>query len=370
MKLRVTHYRILWAIAVCAVLVSGILFYSMSAPSLKSHHGTVKTAPVGEAFPSKIQEKTPAPEKQKEIISETPAKTEEEIAPPVETPQPPAPVVETPKPEQPAPVVETPKPAPVIKTPKSAPVAKTPAPQPAPVVVEPPKLQPPVIAEAPKPPPPVIVEAPKPPPAPVEQEAESSSVLSSGFHSYFINREVRSNNIGMFPRWTGMLSRYSAEAHTLDSVCGSQQHTPCKLKDWKDFLEGLRGDSLLDQLDEVNRFLNKYPYIDDIVNWGFDNYWETPYEFQRKSGNCKDYAIAKFMSLRALGVPDDIMRVVVLKDLNLGGVIHAVLVVSVGEKSYMLDNQIKQVVTTDKVYHYVPIYSINEEHWWQHFMTE
>ena len=202
---------------------------------------------------------------------------------------------------------------------------------------------------------------------PPEKQAASPP---RGFHSYFINREVRSDNIGMFPRWTGMLSRFYGEAQTFDSVCGPQKNSPCKLKEWKDFLEGLREAPIVEKLEEINRFLNKYPYVDDIVNWGFVNYWETPYEFQRKSGNCKDYAIAKFMSLRALGVPNDMMRITVLKDLNLGGIIHAVLVVSVGEKSYMLDNQIKQVVTTDKVYHYVPIYSINEEHWWQHFMLQ
>ncbi|MDD3370724.1 MAG: transglutaminase-like cysteine peptidase [Alphaproteobacteria bacterium] len=210
-------------------------------------------------------------------------------------------------------------------------------------------------------------EKPEKDPVPV---IDKKILLVTGRHTYFINREVRSNNIKMFPRWTGMLARYGAENHKLDSVCGPDRDTPCKLKEWKDFLEDLKDEPLMDKITEVNRYLNKYPYVDDIVNWGIVNYWETPYEFQRKSGNCKDYAIAKFMSLRAIGVPGDLMRIVVLRDLNLGGIIHAVLVVSVGEKNYILDNQIKQVISTDKVYHYVPIYSINEEHWWQHFMLE
>lgn len=188
--------------------------------------------------------------------------------------------------------------------------------------------------------------------------------------TYFVNHEVRSDNIAIFPRWTGMLSRFNKEARSLDTVCGAQTHTPCKLKAWQSFLDGLRKEPLLERLKGVNRYINTYPYVDDILNWGFDNYWETPYEFQRRSGNCKDYAIAKYMSLRALGVPADAMRVVVLKDLNLGGIIHAILVVSAGGKSYILDNQIKQVVSTDRVYHYVPIYSINENHWWQHFVLE
>ncbi|MDR3424759.1 MAG: transglutaminase-like cysteine peptidase [Alphaproteobacteria bacterium] len=217
------------------------------------------------------------------------------------------------------------------------------------------------------PPPPRQEEQGQKDPAPTAPKASTTRFI---FHSFFIDREKEFDNIQMFPRWIDMLSRYNAESHTLNAICGADPYSPCKLKDWKATLEGLRGKPLPEQLDAVDRFINAYPYVDDIVNWGFDNYWETPYEFQRKSGNCKDYAIAKFMSLRALGVPNSQMRVVVVRDLNLGGIIHAVLIVFIDEKGYILDNQIKQVMPADKIYHYVPIYSINERHWWQHFMLE
>lgn len=306
------------------------------------------------AVPAQIEEEKPKPE-------EVPPPVKEEPPPVViETPAPPVVVEPPPVKEEPPPVVEKPKvappvvkkqaPLPEIKKPKTEPKPEEPAPVPESV-----------------PSPPVVIEEPLPPLPEVKKPVRTMPKLRP---TYFVNREVISNDIEMFPRWTGMLSRYAAEAQTLEDVCGKPPHTPCKLKEWKDFLISIRDEPLLEKLRQVNRFLNKYPYIDDVVNWGFDNYWETPYEFQRKSGNCKDYAIAKFMSLRAIGVPNDMMRIVVLKDLNLGGIIHAILVVSDDEKSYILDNQIKQVVTTDKVYHYVPIYSINEEHWWQHFVLE
>ena len=60
-------------------------------------------------------------------------------------------------------------------------------------------------------------------------------------------------------------------------------------KEWKDFLENLRAAPLLEKLAEVNEYLNRYPYVDDIVNWGFDNYWETPYEFLARNGDCEDF---------------------------------------------------------------------------------
>ncbi len=193
---------------------------------------------------------------------------------------------------------------------------------------------------------------------------------AEALQSYFINNEIEANNIEMFPKWTEMLGHYNTESHQLDGVCGKQQYSTCKLKEWKEFVEGLRGKPRLAQMNAINRFVNKYPYIEDIVNWGVEDYWADVYEFQRKSGDCEDYAIAKFMSLRALGVPDDDMRIEVVQDLNLGGILHAVLIVFVDDDVYVLDNQIKQVVKAVDIYHYKPIYSINEEHWWQHIMIQ
>lgn len=193
---------------------------------------------------------------------------------------------------------------------------------------------------------------------------------AQAFQSYFINREVKADNIKMFPKWVDMLSRYDDASHKLDDICGEDQYSACKLKDWKDFLTDLRGKPLLEQMSAVNRFVNKYPYVEDIVNWGMEDYWETPYEFQLKNGDCEDYAIAKFMSLRALGISGDVLRVAIVRDLNLGGIIHAVLVVYVNGEAYVLDNQIKQVIPAIKIYHYVPVYSINEKHWWQQFVKQ
>jgi len=95
-----------------------------------------------------------------------------------------------------------------------------------------------------------------------------------------------------------------------------------------------------------------------------EDYWETPHEFIEISGDCEDYAISKYTSLRALGVPADKMRIIILQDLNLGGIVHAVLGIYVDGELLILDNQIKQVTSALKIYHYRPIYGINEDAWW------
>ncbi len=193
---------------------------------------------------------------------------------------------------------------------------------------------------------------------------------ASAFQSYFVNQEFRADTVAQFPKWTGMLARYNAEAHTLDQICGTQDYSPCRLKDWKDFLTRLQKAPLSAQAEAINGFVNAYPYIEDIVNWGVQDYWETPYEFQRKNGDCEDYAIAKYMSLRALGVSDDLMRITIVRDLHLGGIIHTILTLKLDDGVIMLDNQVTKTVPVLKVYHYVPVYSINEHHWWQYVIAQ
>jgi predicted transglutaminase-like cysteine proteinase len=55
----------------------------------------------------------------------------------------------------------------------------------------------------------------------------------------------------------------------------------------------------------------------------------------------------------------------VLRDLNLK-LAHAVLVVELNGRKYVLDNQIAATVPAEMIRHYQPIYSVNETHWWLH----
>ncbi|HZS81736.1 MAG TPA: transglutaminase-like cysteine peptidase [Stellaceae bacterium] len=176
----------------------------------------------------------------------------------------------------------------------------------------------------------------------------------------FGTNETRSSNIAPFPKWTDMLARHYAEERRGDPPCTPTRFVRCAVQDWLAFLTGERGKPRQSQLAEVNDFINRHPYVLDRIN-----YWETPREFAVHDGDCKDYAIAKYFSLRYLGWPENALRVVVVQDLNLR-VAHAVLAVYVGDQILILDNQVRQVVRAETIKHYRPYYSINESHWWLH----
>lgn len=185
------------------------------------------------------------------------------------------------------------------------------------------------------------------------------------FPGIFSTRTKQSSNIAMFPKWSGALSRYFNERQLADAPCTSTLFNQCHLKEWKDFLATLKGKSKLSQVRAVNAYMNRQRYFTDPRNYGVKDYWATPGQFFKRNGDCEDYAIAKFMSLRALGFTNKDMRIVVLQDMNLR-VGHAILVVHLDGQALVLDNQVRSVVRAETIRHYRPIYSINEHNWWLH----
>ena len=171
-------------------------------------------------------------------------------------------------------------------------------------------------------------------------------------------REFVANDIQKFPKWVGMLRRNSDEENHGDVPCSVQSlRGPCLIADWKDFIAHEQGRPRSAQLDDVNREMNAHLYRLNSY------YWETPREFLIQDGDCKDYAIAKYFTLRKLGWSDDDLRVVVLRDMNIQQD-HAILVAYSDGKTYSLDNQIPTVLPTEAIHHYWPYYAINESHWW------
>ena len=95
----------------------------------------------------------------------------------------------------------------------------------------------------------------------------------------------------------------------------------------------VRHDRFMVQLANVNNYFNYINYKPEMK--GMD-VWLTPAEFMSTRGDCEDYAIAKYLTLKALGVADDDMRITVFPD-PLGKSDHVVLVVRHGGKEFVLD---------------------------------
>ncbi|HNQ92329.1 MAG TPA: transglutaminase-like cysteine peptidase [Alphaproteobacteria bacterium] len=169
--------------------------------------------------------------------------------------------------------------------------------------------------------------------------------------------EKRSGDLSAFTKWRDMFDRFQR-----DVANGSNQGV---IQNWRNGLAQFRGQSLVDMANGVNDLMNKVHYIGDNRNWGRSDYWETPVEFMTRGGDCEDFAIAKYASLRALGVPESLLRVAIVKDLE-KGIPHAILIVYTEQGPMVLDNQIKRMTRASAISHYKPIFSINRSAWWVH----
>ena len=176
--------------------------------------------------------------------------------------------------------------------------------------------------------------------------------------------EIKKQNLNLFPQWLTVIERHILDLKDSGS-CLSSRINQCHLQQWQQFLQSIRHLPASQQIKQVNRYANEKIYILDIENYGVADYWATPLEFLTNNGDCEDYAIIKMLSLKWLGYDIDRMRVVVVQDTNLR-IAHAVMAVQNKNDILILDNQIEEVISHADIFHYVPVYSVNENHWWMH----
>lgn len=134
---------------------------------------------------------------------------------------------------------------------------------------------------------------------------------------------------------------------------------------WENFRAKAPANSKMELLRYVNSFWNTWPYIEDSANWRQEDYWEIPAEFLKKSGDCEDYSIIKYFTLKELGIPPETMRIVVVRD-TIRNFAHAVLVVYLNDDAFVLDNLSNSVLSHTRVRQYSPQYSVNEFGRWAH----
>jgi predicted transglutaminase-like cysteine proteinase len=196
----------------------------------------------------------------------------------------------------------------------------------------------------------------------LEGTAEAEASTAPGI---FDSIEVKKSDLKPFPKWTGALERFITEKAANEGNCVPSATNKCHYSTWTQMIVALGDKDIYTKVKGVNDLMNRAPYVVDNMNWGVKDYWATPGQFFAKFGDCEDYAIVKFLSLRALGIPSEIMRIVIVQDLNLK-VGHAIVSIDIDGRTYILDNQIKQVVEAASVRHYKPLFSLNEEAWWLH----
>ena len=166
------------------------------------------------------------------------------------------------------------------------------------------------------------------------------------------------------PKWQRVVAE-EEKARTFDGDLSGLMRPASVHTQWQQIVARLEGASDLEKAKAVSAFFNRWPYKTDMAVYKLADYWATPREFLKNSGDCEDYAIVKFYALLKLGVDPENMRIVALRD-SIRNFAHAILVLYTGGNAYVLDNLTTMVLTHEQYQHYVPQYSVNEVFRWAH----
>lgn len=124
------------------------------------------------------------------------------------------------------------------------------------------------------------------------------------------------------------------------------------------------------RLKAINTFFNRQIlYRDDREIWGAPDYWASPLETLNKGqGDCEDYAVGKYFSLLAAGVPGVKMRLVYVRA-QVAGLIQAHMVLAYypepNAEPLILDNLVTEIRPASRRPDLVPVFSFNAEGLWQ-----
>ncbi len=127
------------------------------------------------------------------------------------------------------------------------------------------------------------------------------------------------------------------------------------------------------RLQAINEFFNRHiVFRDDVDVWGQLDYWASPFEmFEKGEGDCEDFAVGKYFSLLATGMPAQKLRLVYVRAQmgGPGGAVQAHMVLAYyatpNAEPLILDNLITEVRPASRRPDLTPVFSFNGEGLWQ-----
>lgn len=160
---------------------------------------------------------------------------------------------------------------------------------------------------------------------------------------------------------------FELDKHILEQVTEKfGQKASARLLYWQEIVESAKNKTPKEQLDITNAFFNKVRFLSDLDHWQKEDYWATPLELlATNGGDCEDYSIAKYFTLRELGIPDEQLKITYVKAIQLNQA-HMVLAYypEPGAEPLILDNLIDEILPASERTDLVPVYSFNGEGLW------
>jgi predicted transglutaminase-like cysteine proteinase len=165
----------------------------------------------------------------------------------------------------------------------------------------------------------------------------------------------------LLTKWNGVEAVIRAERGILAGCRDSPERCPPAARIFLAIIAEGRAQTGRARIGVINRAINlAIRPLSDLAQWGVPNRWSAPLDTLSSGlGDCKDYAIAKYVALRKAGVADDDVRLVIVRNLA-ASEDHAVVAARLDGKWIMLDNRWLALVDDSEMRRVIPLFVLDD----------
>lgn len=193
-------------------------------------------------------------------------------------------------------------------------------------------------------------------------------MIASLWNKWFRNKWFRiSLPIGLIAVACSMLTVFADPSFQLDMKMlerVEEKHgSPARqrLIEWEHLISRDASASDLEKLEKVNMFFNRIDFVSDELLWKKEDYWATPIEFlMHNAGDCEDFSIAKYFTLKKLGIDENKLNLTYVKALELNQSHMVVTYFETPEaEPLVLDNLVNEIKPASARDDLLPVFSFN-----------
>jgi predicted transglutaminase-like cysteine proteinase len=162
-------------------------------------------------------------------------------------------------------------------------------------------------------------------------------------------------------KWGGVEAQIKAESRVLARCRNGGSWCPRSARRFLSIINDGRARNGRARIGVINREINlSIVPTSDLAQWGVADRWSAPLEtLAARRGDCEDYAIAKYVALRAAGVPQQDIRLVVVRN-NAAREHHAVVAVRLNGDWIILDNRWLALVRDREMWRATPLFEFDD----------
>ncbi len=199
------------------------------------------------------------------------------------------------------------------------------------------------------------------PPSPVVTDAQPAPALAPSVgEEPFRLFTFRAPDGVLWRKWRGLEADMAKDEIVLDRCRSGAEGCPSHAAQFLRLIDAVKSKSGRAQLEEANQGVNMaIRYVSDLAQFGELDRWSAPLDsFATAKGDCEDYAIAKYVALREAGFPENELRLLLVRDRNVGQD-HAVLAAHLDDQWLILDNRWSELRDDSGSLNFTPLFAIN-----------